>query len=84
MSKTSLRLFDRTTQILLPVLTLTGFSLTALKFPGYGLAFNLLAQIFWLYAGWQAWKRAGQIGLFITSIALTFILTYGILNYFVL
>ena len=75
--------FDRTAQVMLPLLTLSGFSLTSLKYPGYGLIFNLSAQIFWLYSGWKAWKNAGQIGLFITSTALTVILVYGVLNYFV-
>ena len=73
--------FDKATQILLPALTLTGFGLTGLKKPGLGLIFNLFAQIFWLYAGWKAWKKAGQIGLFVTAIFLTLILFFGVANY---
>ncbi len=75
--------FDQLTQVLLPAFTLGGFALTALKYPGYGLALNLAAQIFWLYSGWKAWKKAGQIGLFVTAIGLTIILIFGVLNYFV-
>ena len=83
-TKQKLSLFDRATQIFLPVLTLLGYLLTGLKHPAQGLLFSFAAQVFWLYAGWKAWKQAGQIGLFVTAVGLTFVLAYGILNYFVL
>lgn len=77
-------IFDRITQILLPSLTITGFLLTSIKKPEFGLIFNLLAQIFWLYSGWQAWKRAGQVGIFITTLFITMVVTFGVINYWVL
>jgi hypothetical protein len=73
--------FDKATQLLLPSLTITGFLLTSLKRPDLGLLFNFTAQIFWLYSGWQAWKKAGQIGIFLTTIVLTLIVSFGIINY---
>lgn len=76
--------FDQLTQIALPLLTMAGFLLTSLKYPAYGLVLNLLSQIFWLYAGWVAWKKADQIGLFITALGITAILMFGVVNYFVL
>lgn len=82
MKETKKSFFNKITQILLPLLTIAGFALTSLKYPAYGLTLNLLAQIFWLYAGWKAWKNAGQIGIFITSIAIGIILIYGVINYF--
>jgi hypothetical protein len=76
-------LFERITQILLPMFTITGFLATSMKEPQIGLALNLFAQIFWLYSGWKAWKKANQIGIFINSIIITLILLYGVLNYWV-
>lgn len=76
--------FDKVTQFLLPVLTILGFMFTSIKKPELGLAFNLGAQVFWLYATWKAWKKAGQIGLFVTAVVITVILLYGVINYWFL
>lgn len=73
--------FHKATQVLLPTLTILGFLLTSAKKPRFGLAFNLLAQIFWLYAAWQSWKKAGQIGILINTFFITAILIYGVINY---
>lgn len=75
------KLFNKTTQVLLPALTILGFTLTAMKKPEYGLIFNLSAQIFWLYSSYRAWKQAGQFGIFLTTIIITIIVIYGIFNY---
>ena len=77
-------LFDKATQIFLPVLTVAGLLLVSLKFPAYGLSVTLLAQVFWFYAAWKAWKEAGQIGIFITTIAMTIVTVIGLVNYWVL
>ncbi len=77
-------LFDKITQILLPTFTILGFLLTSLKRPALGLIFNLIAEIFWIYASWQAWKKAGQIGILITTVFITIILVYGVINYWFL
>ena len=66
------------------VFTTAGFLLMSLKQPQYGLILSLIAQIFWIYASYKAWKEAGQIGIFINTIALTIIFGYGVLNYWVL
>jgi hypothetical protein len=73
--------FDKATQILLPTLTGIGFLLTGLKRPDIGLVISLVSQIFWMYTSLQAWKKAGQIGIFITSIIVTFIVLFGVVNY---
>ena len=73
--------FDKATQIILPTLTVTGFLLTGLKKPEIGLVVSLTSQIFWLYTSWQAWKKAKQIGIFITSIIVTVVLLFGVINY---
>jgi hypothetical protein len=80
-NKQETTIFDKLTQVLLPTLTVLGFAFTAFKRPDLGLSFNLLAQVFWLYASWQAWKNAKQIGILISSIIITFLLIYGIINY---
>jgi hypothetical protein len=58
-----------------------GFLLTSLKLPQYGVIANLIAQIFWLYSSYKAWRRADQVGIFITTICITLILTGGVVNY---
>jgi hypothetical protein len=47
-------------QVGLTGFTITGFLLTSMKIPEYGLLFNLIAQIFWLYSSWKAGKEANQ------------------------
>lgn len=83
-SPKSSNLFQMATQIMLPGFTIAGFALTSMKIPEWGLIFNLIAQIFWLYASWQAWKKADQIGIFITTLFITLIVTAGVINYWVL
>jgi hypothetical protein len=73
--------FDKATQILLPILTIIGFSLTSLKMPQYGLPIATISQIFWLYSGYQSWKKAGQIGIFITAVLLFLVYAFGVINY---
>lgn len=70
-------------QFCLVIFTILGFLLTSLKMPEYGLIANLVAQIFWLYSSYKAWKNADQIGIFINTIFITLILIYGILNYWI-
>lgn len=74
-------LVDKATQILLPFFTIMGFLLTALKKPQFGLIFSLISEVFWLYASWQAWKKAKQIGIFITTLFITAIVLFGVINY---
>ena len=76
--------FNSLMQIGLIMFTTTGFLLVSMKLPQYGSIISLIAQIFWLYASYKAWKEAGQIGIFINTIALTVIFGYGVLNYWVL
>lgn len=75
------KLFNILTQFLLPCLTLSGQIATSLKHPEFGLILNLFAQPFWIYSSWKAFKDAGQIGMFITTIIFTIITTFGIVNY---
>lgn len=73
--------FATATQFLLPIFTIGGFALTALKHPDWGLLSNLIAQIFWIPSSYLAWKNAGQIGIFITAIIITAITLFGVINY---
>jgi phosphomannomutase len=61
------RAFDYAAQILIPTLTLSSVLAISLKHPALGLLLNLLAQPFWLYSTYIAWKRQGQIGMFINT-----------------
>ncbi len=74
-------LFDKATQVLLPTLTVGGLLLVSLKLPVYGLTLTLAAQIFWFYAAWKAWHEAGQIGIFVTTVAMTIVTILGLINY---
>jgi hypothetical protein len=71
-------------QVGLLAFTITGFLLTAMKLPQYGLIVSLMAQVFWLYASYKAWKEAGQISIFINTIVLTLVFGYGVINYWML
>ena len=61
--------------------TALGFLFTSMKLPHYGVAANLVGQIFWLYSSYRAWREADQIGIFILTICITLILLYGVANY---
>ena len=82
--KPSVNYFDKATQILLPFFTIAGFTLTALKQPQWGLISNLIAQMFWIPSSYKAWKQAGQIGIFATTIIITAITLFGVANYWFL
>ena len=77
------KIFNLVTQFALPTLTIIGFTLTASKNPRIGLLFNLVAQVFWVYSSYKAWKKAGQLGMFITSVIITVVVLYGLLNYWI-
>ena len=70
-------------QVGLVLFTMLGFLLTSLKLPEWGLIANLISEIFWIYSSYKAWKNANQIGIFITTIIITLILIFGVLNYWV-
>lgn len=61
--------------------TVTGFALTGLKLPEYGLIANLVSQIFWLYSSYKAWRNADQFGIFVTTIFIALIILAGVVNY---
>ncbi len=76
--------FNAVAQVCLVLFTCLGFLLTALKFPEYGLVSNLIAEIFWIYSTYRAWKEAGQIGSFVNTIITTVIIIAGVVNYWFL
>ena len=71
-------------QICLVLFTMLGFLLTSFKFPQYGLIANLISEIFWIYSSYKAWKNADQFGIFITTIIITLIVLFGVINYWIL
>jgi len=73
--------YDKISNICLPIFTTLGFLLTSLKLPQWGLAANLVSEIFWIYSSYRAWRDANQIGIFITTIVITLILLGGLANY---
>lgn len=74
-------LFDYLTQFIIPGLTISTHIAVASKCPQWGLVINMLAQPFWIYSGWKAYKEAQQIGFFVTTILTTIIIGIGIVNY---
>ena len=76
--------FNAGMQVGLTLFTLLGFFLISLKLPQYGLLVNLVAQIFWLYSSYRAWREANQFGIFVTTILITVTIVYGVVNYWVL
>lgn len=81
MNKTKSSLFNNITQWALPTLTIGGQLLTSLKYPEFGLIVNMIAQPFWIYAAWKAYREANQIGLLVNSIVFSIVTLFGILNY---
>lgn len=71
-------------QVGLVLFTILGFLLTSFKLPAYGLVFNLISQVFWIYSSYKAWKNANQIGIFINTLIITLIVLWGIINYWFL
>ena len=78
------KLFSNIAQFAIPGLTIGAQIATSLKFPQYGLIMNLLAQPFWFYSSWKAWRQAGQVGILLTTIIFTVITALGIINYWLL
>lgn len=77
------KLFDVIAQFAIPGLTVSTQIAIALKYPQWGLIINMLAQPFWIYSGWKAYKQAGQVGLFVTTIIITIVIGLGIINYWI-
>ena len=73
--------FDKLTQVLLPLLTISGYFLTANKMPKAGFIIATVSQVFWLYTSYQSYKKAGQVGILITTIIMTVINLYGIYSW---
>lgn len=73
--------FDQVSQVAIPLLTVGGYLLTSLKYPEWGLVISLFAQPFWLYSSYKAYRTAGQSGLLMNSVIMTFVIAFGILNY---
>ncbi len=68
-------------QVGLVFFTVTGYLLTSLKLPQYGLILAFISQIFWLYSSYKAWKESNQIGIFITTIFMILVISFGVFNY---
>ena len=68
----------------LPLFTIAAVALTSLKMPEWGLLINLIAQVFWLYSSYYAWKKANQWGILVSTIVITFIVLGGVVNYWFL
>lgn len=76
--------FNNLAQVFIVSFTMLGFLLTALKLPQWGLISNFISQPFWLYSSYKSWKNADQIGVFITTLMITMILLFGIINYWLI
>jgi hypothetical protein len=78
------KIMDTVTQFALPCLTISAQIATSLKHPEIGLIINLVVQPFWLHASRMAYKKAGQIGIFVSTIIMTIVTALGIVNYWFL
>jgi hypothetical protein len=75
------KIFDSTAQIAIPVFTISAFLALSLKRPFLSLVLSMIAQPFWIYSAWKAYKNANQIGLFINTVVVAVIISFGIINY---
>jgi hypothetical protein len=78
------KFFNTLTQFAIPILTISGQLVIALKSPQWGLILALSSQPFWLYSSWKAYKQAGQSGMLINTAIFTMITIFGIVNYWFL
>lgn len=78
------KLFDTTSQFAIPGFTIAAQAIISMRHPEWGLLLNLAAQPFWLYSSWRAYKGAGQIGILITSIIMTILISLGLANYWLM
>ncbi|NCO12338.1 MAG: hypothetical protein COZ34_02185 [Candidatus Pacebacteria bacterium CG_4_10_14_3_um_filter_34_15] len=78
------KLFNTIVQVAIPVLTISVQIAIAMKLPQWGLVINMLAQPFWIYSAWKAYKQAGQIGLLITTVLVTIVIALGLINYWLI
>lgn len=76
--------FNNLTQVCIVLFTILGFLLTSFKLPQWGLVVSLIAQPFWMYSSYKSWKNANQIGAFITTLIITAVVSWGVINYWVL
>lgn len=76
-------IFNNLVQVGLVLFTMLGFLLTSFRLPQYGLIANLVSEIFWLHSSYKAWKNADQFGMFITTIIITVIVLFGVINYWI-
>ncbi|MFO0703305.1 MAG: hypothetical protein U0525_01105 [Patescibacteria group bacterium] len=44
----------------------------------------MLAQPFWVYSSWKAYKEANQIGILVTTILFIIITAGGLINYWMI
>jgi hypothetical protein len=75
--------FNIFTQFAIPILVILSMTLVSFKLPQWGLIVNLAVQPFYLYSTWKSYKKAGQIGLLVTTIIMTIVLSFGIINYWI-
>jgi hypothetical protein len=72
---------NKSTQFIIPILTVSTQIAIAFKHPEWGLIIGLCSQPFWIYSTWKSYKSAGQLGIFITAILVTIIAAIGVINY---
>lgn len=78
------KIFNAMAQVAIPVFTLGSVLMISLKQPAIGLVLNLIAQPFWFYSTYRAWKKEGQIGMFVNTVAYAAIVAFGVINYYLL
>lgn len=73
--------FNTWVQYALPLCAIISWTCIAYKHAEYGLLFAFCAQALWLHVTYRGWKKAGQIGGFITTVFEISIISLGVFNY---
>lgn len=81
MNKKSHSSLDTMSQFAIPTFTLGAQLALSMKYPEWALILNMIAQPFWIYSSWTSYRKAGQVGMFINSVAFALITAAGIVNY---
>jgi hypothetical protein len=76
--------FRRFVQYAMPGFTVCASLCTSFRHPDYGQLIGLVAQIFWGYTGWVAWRERGEKGILINTLIIGGVLCVGVTNYWIL
>ena len=72
---------DRTTQVMLPVFTVSEFALTSARLPAWSMLASLLSLPFWFHNSWSMWRGQRKPGALASTLLSSVFILLGVFNY---